>query len=112
MKQRTYRITEAELAVLRLLWRRDAATIRERLGKESVGAAKQLMQKVPEGILEMVVTNAEEFARENGYERVSRKSLDRWRFISVTIRDMAPHCEASIRKKARAVVISSAASTP
>ena len=29
MKQRTYRVTEAELAVLRLLWRRGSATIRE-----------------------------------------------------------------------------------
>jgi uncharacterized protein (DUF169 family) len=38
--------------------------------------AKELMKKVPEGILEMVVGNAEDFARENGYDKVSRKSLD------------------------------------
>lgn len=38
--------------------------------------AKELMKKVPEEILEMVVGNAEDFAQENGYDKVSRKSLD------------------------------------
>jgi histone H3/H4 len=37
--------------------------------------AKELMKKVPEGILEMVIGNAEEFAREKGYTRVSKKSI-------------------------------------
>jgi uncharacterized protein (DUF169 family) len=38
--------------------------------------AKNLMQKVPEGILEMAVKNAEEFAREKGYKEVSKRSLE------------------------------------
>ena len=37
--------------------------------------AKELMKKVPEGILEMVIGNAEEFAREKGHTRVSKKSI-------------------------------------
>lgn len=38
--------------------------------------AQELLKKVPEGILEMVVTSGEEFARGRGYEMVSRQSLD------------------------------------
>lgn len=38
--------------------------------------AKELMKKVPEGIVEMAVGNAEEFAREKGYKQVSKKSID------------------------------------
>ena len=38
--------------------------------------AKELMKKVPEGILEMAVGNAEEFAKEKGYKKVSKKSID------------------------------------
>ncbi len=34
------------------------------------------MNNVPAGILEMAVKNAEEFAREKGYQEVSRKSLE------------------------------------
>ncbi|RMF92168.1 MAG: hypothetical protein D6734_12870 [Candidatus Schekmanbacteria bacterium] len=37
--------------------------------------AKEMMKEVPEGILEMAVGNAEEFAREKGYEKVSKKSI-------------------------------------
>ena len=37
--------------------------------------AKELMKKVPEGIVEMAVTNAEEFAQEKGYTKVSKKSI-------------------------------------
>ena len=37
--------------------------------------AKEMMKKVPEGIVEMAVTNAEEFAREKGYKKVSPKSI-------------------------------------
>jgi len=37
--------------------------------------AKELMRKVPEGIVEMAVSNAEEFAKERGYKRVSKKSI-------------------------------------
>jgi uncharacterized protein (DUF169 family) len=37
--------------------------------------AKELMKKVPEGIVEMAVSNAEEFAREKGYKKVSKKSI-------------------------------------
>ncbi len=37
--------------------------------------AKDMMKEVPEGILEMAVGNAEEFAREKGYEKVSKKSV-------------------------------------
>ena len=38
--------------------------------------ARELMKKVPEGIIEMVIGNAEEYARENGYDKVSRKSME------------------------------------
>ncbi len=38
--------------------------------------AGQILKKVPEGILEMVVNNSEEFARKKGYEQVSRKSME------------------------------------
>jgi hypothetical protein len=38
-------------------------------------AAKELMKKVPEGIIETAVTNAEEFAREKGYKKVTEKSI-------------------------------------
>jgi hypothetical protein len=37
--------------------------------------AKEMMKKVPEGIVEMAVTNAEEFAMEKGYKKVSKKSI-------------------------------------
>ena len=37
--------------------------------------AKELMKKVPEGIVETVVNNAEEFAKEKGYAKVSKKSI-------------------------------------
>lgn len=37
--------------------------------------AKELMKKVPEGIVEMAVSNAEEFAKEKGYLKVSKKSI-------------------------------------
>ncbi len=38
--------------------------------------ARDLLKKVPEGIVEMVVGNAEDYAREQGYEQVTRKSMD------------------------------------
>jgi len=38
--------------------------------------AKELMKKVPEGIAEMAVNNSEEFAREKGYKKVSKKSIE------------------------------------
>ena len=38
--------------------------------------AKELMKKVPEGIAEMAVSNSEEFAREKGYKKVSKKSIE------------------------------------
>jgi len=38
--------------------------------------ASALLKKVPEGVLEMVVENAEDYAREQGYPEVSRKSMD------------------------------------
>jgi hypothetical protein len=34
------------------------------------------MKNVPEGILEMAVKNAEEFAQEKGYQEVSKNSLE------------------------------------
>lgn len=37
--------------------------------------AKEMMKKAPEGIVEMAVGNAEEFAREKGYKKVSKKSI-------------------------------------
>ena len=37
--------------------------------------AKEMMKKVPEGIVETAVSNAEEFAREKGYKKVSKKSI-------------------------------------
>ena len=37
--------------------------------------AKELMKKVPEGIVETAVSNAEEFAKEKGYTKVSKKSI-------------------------------------
>jgi uncharacterized protein (DUF169 family) len=40
------------------------------------GEARMLLGKVPEGIREMVVENAEDFARDKGYAEVSRKSMD------------------------------------
>ena len=38
--------------------------------------AKDMMKDVPEGIMEIAVTNAEDFARENGYKKVTKKSID------------------------------------
>lgn len=38
--------------------------------------AKAMMKDVPEGILEMAVGNAEEYAREQSYPKVSKKSID------------------------------------
>ena len=38
--------------------------------------ARDPMKKVPEGIVEMAVSNAEEFARQKGYKKVSKKSID------------------------------------
>ena len=38
--------------------------------------ARELIKKVPDGIVEMVVNNSEEYAREKGYQEVSRKSMD------------------------------------
>ena len=37
--------------------------------------ARELMMKAPEGIIEFAVGNAEEFARERGYAKVTRKSI-------------------------------------
>lgn len=37
--------------------------------------ARELIMKTPEGILEMAVNNAEDFAQEKGYKKVTRKSL-------------------------------------
>ncbi len=37
--------------------------------------ARVLLKKVPEGILEMVVNNSEDFAKEKGYPEVSHKSM-------------------------------------
>ena len=38
--------------------------------------AKEMMKKVPEGIVEMAVNNSEEFAREKGYKKVTKKSIE------------------------------------
>jgi len=38
--------------------------------------AKEMMKKVPEGIMEMAVNNSEEFAREKGYKKVTKKSIE------------------------------------
>ena len=38
--------------------------------------AKAILKKVPEGIVDFVVENAETFAQKMGYGEVSRKSLD------------------------------------
>ena len=38
--------------------------------------AKENLKKVPEGIVDFVVENAESFAQKMGYSGVSRKSLD------------------------------------
>ena len=38
--------------------------------------AKEILKKVPEGIVEFVVENAETFAQKKGYSGVTRKSLD------------------------------------
>jgi hypothetical protein len=38
--------------------------------------AKEILKKVPEGIVDFVVENAESFAQKKGYDCVSRKSLD------------------------------------
>jgi uncharacterized protein (DUF169 family) len=40
------------------------------------GEARSLLDKVPAGIREMVVENAEDFARDKGYAEVSRQSMD------------------------------------
>jgi uncharacterized protein (DUF169 family) len=37
--------------------------------------AREMMKKVPEGILEMAIGNSEEFARQKGYAKVSKKSI-------------------------------------
>jgi hypothetical protein len=34
-----------------------------------------MMKKVPEGIMEMAIGNSEEFARQKGYPKVSKKSI-------------------------------------
>jgi uncharacterized protein (DUF169 family) len=39
-------------------------------------AARQVLMKAPEGMIEFIIENAENFAREKGYPRVSEKSLD------------------------------------
>jgi hypothetical protein len=38
--------------------------------------AKEILKKVPEGIVDFVVENAEIFAQEKGYSEVSRQSID------------------------------------
>jgi hypothetical protein len=38
--------------------------------------AKEILKKVPEGIVDFVVENAESFSQKKGYSGVSRKSLD------------------------------------
>ncbi|MCX5896165.1 MAG: PCP reductase family protein [Proteobacteria bacterium] len=38
--------------------------------------ARALMSTVPEGIMEMAVKNAEEYAQEKGYAEVSKKSIE------------------------------------
>ncbi len=38
--------------------------------------AKEILKKVPEGIVDFVVENAESFSQKKGYGGVSRKSLD------------------------------------
>ena len=38
--------------------------------------ASSLLKNIPEGIVEMVVENSEDFARDKGYSEVSRKSMD------------------------------------
>ncbi len=37
--------------------------------------AREMMKKVPEGIMEMAIGNSEEFARQKGYTKVSKKSI-------------------------------------
>lgn len=37
--------------------------------------AREMMKKVPEGIMEMAIGNSEEFARQKGYPKVSKKSI-------------------------------------
>jgi uncharacterized protein (DUF169 family) len=39
-------------------------------------AARQVLMKAPEGMIDFIIENAENFAREKGYPRVSEKSLD------------------------------------
>jgi hypothetical protein len=34
------------------------------------------LKNIPEGVVEMVVENSEDFAKDKGYSEVSRKSLD------------------------------------
>ena len=38
--------------------------------------AKEILKKVPEGIVDFVVENAETFAQKKGYSGVSRQSID------------------------------------
>jgi len=38
--------------------------------------ASSLLKNIPEGILEMVVENSEDFAKDKGYSEVSKKSMD------------------------------------
>lgn len=40
------------------------------------GEAREILKKVPEGIVDFVVENAESFAQKKGYREVSRQSLD------------------------------------
>src|SRR4030042_2797919 len=37
--------------------------------------AREMIKKVPEGIMEMAVSNAEDFARQKGYKKISKKSM-------------------------------------
>jgi histone H3/H4 len=37
--------------------------------------AKELMKKVPEGIVETAIGNAEDYAKEKGYKKVTKKSI-------------------------------------
>jgi phage shock protein A len=37
--------------------------------------AQNLIKKAPEGIIEMAITNAEDYARQKGYAKVTRTSL-------------------------------------
>jgi len=53
----------------------DASAVSPAFTMEWNDEAKELLAKVPAEMLDMIVPNAEEYARENGYRQVSMKSM-------------------------------------